>query len=201
MAAPAESRRTLLLGSLALLVVLVAAVGGWLVMNGGPATDGLGIGGPFTLQGSDGRTVTDRDLHGRYVLMYFGYTFCPDVCPTTLSEVTTAMDKLGPKADQVQPVFVTVDPERDTPEVMGDYTAMFTPRLLGLTGTPEQIRAVAHAYRVYYQKHRTGDGPADYSMDHSSLLYLLGPDGRFIALIRADEPGEAIAADIAKHMS
>jgi protein SCO1/2 len=201
MAAPAQSRRPLLLGVLAMLVVLIAATGGWLAMNGGPATEGLGIGGPFTLEDSNGRAVTDRDLRGRYVLMYFGYTFCPDVCPTTLSEVTTAMEKLGPKADLVQPVFVTVDPERDTPAVMGDYTALFTPRLLGLTGTPEQIRTVASAYRVYYQKHRTGDGPADYSMDHSSLLYLLCRDGRFITLIRADEPGEAIATDIAKHMS
>jgi protein SCO1/2 len=169
-------------------------------MNGGPAAEGLGIGGPFTLRDGNGRTVTDRDLRGRYVLIYFGYTFCPDICPTTLTEVATAMAKLGPKADRVRPVFITVDPERDTPAVMGDYTAMFTPRLLGLTGTPEQIRSVARAYRVYYQKHRTGEAPGDYSMDHSSLLYLLGPDGGFITLIRADQPGEAIAADIAKHM-
>jgi protein SCO1/2 len=201
MAGPVAPRHPLLLGTVVMLAVLAAAAGLWWAMDGGAATGGLGIGGPFTLRDSSGRTINDRDLRGHYVLLYFGYTYCPDVCPTTLTEVTNAMAKLGPKADRVQPVFITVDPERDTPQVMGDYTALFTPRLLGLTGTPEQIRTVAREYRVYYQKHRTGDGPGDYSMDHSSLLYLLGPDGRFITLIRADEPGDAIATDIAKNMS
>lgn len=159
---------------------------------------GASIGGPFTLTDSAGKTVTDRDFRGKFMLVYFGYTFCPDVCPTTLNQVAVALDKLGAKADRVQPLFVTVDPGRDTPEAMRQYTAAFTPRLLGLTGTPEQIAVVAKEYRVYYAEHRTGPSPLDYTMDHSSILYLMGPDGNFVAPIRADEDGAEMAADIGK---
>jgi protein SCO1 len=159
------------------------------------------VGGPFTLQDGNGRQVTDRDFRGKYVLVYFGYTFCPDVCPTTLNEVAEAMDRLGDKADRVQPIFITVDPKRDTPAAVKQFAAAFSPRLIGLTGTPEQIAAVAQAYRVYYAEHRTGPGPNDYTMDHSSILYLMGPDGKFIAPIRADEPGAQMAADLGRLMS
>ena len=159
---------------------------------------GAAIGGPFTLVDSAGKTVTDRDFRGKFMLVYFGYTFCPDVCPTTLNQVAVALDKLGAKADRVQPLFVTVDPARDTPEVMRQYTAAFTPRLLGLSGTPEQIAAAAKAYRVYYAEHRTGPGPLDYTMDHSSILYLMGPDGAFLAPVRADADGAEMADEIGK---
>jgi protein SCO1/2 len=108
---------------------------------------------------------------------------------------------LGKKADRLQPLFITVDPRRDTPAVIKQYTAAFTPRLLGLTGSATQIAAVAKAYRVYYAEHRTGPGPDDYSMDHSSILYLMGPNGRFIAPIRTDETGTEIAADVGKLVS
>jgi protein SCO1/2 len=111
------------------------------------------------------------------------------------------MDRLGPKADQVQPLFITVDPGRDTPKVMQQYTAAFSPRIAGLTGSPDEIARVAKEYRVYYAEHRTGPGPDDYSMDHSSVLYLMGPDGRFIAPIRADASGDQMAATLAKLMS
>jgi protein SCO1/2 len=132
------------------------------------------------------------------MLIYFGYTFCPDVCPTTLNALAGALDKLGSRADRVQPLFITVDPKRDTPSVIGQYTAAFSPRIIGLTGTNEQISAAEKEYRVYAAEHRTGPGPNDYSMDHSSIIYLMGPDGHFIAPIRADTDSAAMAGEIAE---
>lgn len=140
--------------------------------------------------------VSDRDFRGKYMLVYFGYTFCPDACPTTLNEVVDALDRLGAKAAQVQPIFITVDPRRDTPGVMKQYTAAFSPRLIGLTGSPEQIAELAKAYRVYRVENRTGPGQNDYSIDHSSILYLMGPDGAFIAAFRGDETGAEIADNL-----
>jgi protein SCO1 len=183
-----------------LLAVLLLAAGGYLFLSGSqPAA--LTVGGPFSLIDGDGKPVTDQTWRGKYMLVYFGYTYCPDVCPTTLTSVAAALDKLGPKADQIQPLFITVDPKRDTPAVVKQYAAAFSPRLIGLTGTPEQIAAAAKEYRVYYAEHRTGPGPDDYSMDHSSVLYLMGPDGRFIAPVRADQDGPEIAAALTKLMS
>ncbi|MDA8249700.1 MAG: SCO family protein [Rhodospirillales bacterium] len=184
----------------AFLLVLIAGAGGWLYLSHDAAQPVGGIGGPFALTDGAGHAVTDRDLRGRYLLVYFGYTFCPDVCPTTLTAVAGALDRLGKRAERLQPLFITVDPLRDTPRVVRDYAAAFSPRILGLTGTPEQIARVARAYRVYYARHRTGEGPDDYTMDHSSILYLMGPQGRFIAPIAADEPAGQMAADIARHM-
>jgi protein SCO1/2 len=183
-----------------LLAVLLLAAGGYLFLSGSqPAA--LTVGGPFSLIDGDGKPVTDQTWRGKYMLVYFGYTYCPDVCPTTLTNVAAALDKLGPKADQIQPLFITVDPKRDTAAVVKQYAAAFSPRLIGLTGTPEQIAAAAKEYRVYYAEHRTGPGPDDYSMDHSSVLYLMGPDGRFIAPVRADQDGPEIAAALTKLMS
>jgi protein SCO1/2 len=183
-----------------LLAVLLLAAGGYLFLSGSqPAA--LTVGGPFSLIDGDGKPVTDQTWRGKYMLVYFGYTYCPDVCPTTLTSVAAALDKLGPKADQIQPLFITVDPKRDTAAVVKQYAAAFSPRLIGLTGTPEQIAAAAKEYRVYYAEHRTGPGPDDYSMDHSSVLYLMGPDGRFIAPVRADQDGPEIAAALTKLMS
>jgi protein SCO1/2 len=179
-----------------LVAVLLLGAGGFLWLTG--STDGPSIGGPFTLENSSGKTVTDRDFRGKYMLVYFGYTYCPDVCPTTLNAVADALDKLGAKAKDLRPIFITVDPQRDTPDVMKQYTGAFSPNLIGLTGTPDEIANVAKEYRVYYAKHVTGPGPNDYSMDHSSILYLMGPDGQFIAPIRADESGDEMAATIGK---
>jgi protein SCO1/2 len=156
------------------------------------------VGGPFALVDGDGRAVTDRDFRGKYMLVYFGYTFCPDVCPTSLNTVSDALDRLGSKADKIQPLFISVDPARDTPQVVKQYAAAFGPRIKGLTGTPAQIETVGKAYRVYYKEHRTGSGPGDYTMDHSSVLYLMGPDGAFITPVRAEQSGEEMAAVLGK---
>jgi len=191
---------TLLYGIIALVVaVLILGTGAFVWLSQG-GTASL-VGGPFTLLDGDGRQVTDRDYRGKYMLVYFGYTYCPDVCPTTLNEVADAMDRLGAQADRLQPIFITVDPKRDTPAVVKQFAAAFTPRLIGLTGSAEQSAKVTQAYRVYYAERRTGTGPNDYTMDHSSVLYLMGPDGRFIAPIRADASGAQMATDLAKYMS
>jgi len=183
-----------------LVAVILLASGGYLFFSGS-APPGLTVGGPFSLIDGDGKPVTDQTWHGKYLLVYFGYTYCPDVCPTTLTNVAAALDKLGAKADRIEPLFITVDPHRDTPAVVKQYAAAFSPRIVGLTGSPEQIAAAAKEYRVYYAKHVTGPGPDDYSMDHSSVLYFMGPDGRFIAPVRADEDGPQIAAALTKLMS
>jgi protein SCO1/2 len=155
------------------------------------------IGGPFTLTDHTGRTVTDGDFKGRYLLVYFGYTFCPDVCPTGLTTMTEALTQAGPAAEKVTPLFVTVDPARDTAAQMATYVKHFHPRLIGLTGTAEQIAAVAKSYRVYYARapHQGGD-PDAYMMDHSSFFYLMGPDGKFRALFGHATPVEEMAKRI-----
>ncbi|MBN9510219.1 MAG: SCO family protein [Alphaproteobacteria bacterium] len=158
------------------------------------------IGGPFSLTDGQGHTVTDRDLRGRYMLVYFGYTFCPDVCPTTLAAMAGALEKLGKTADRIAPVFITVDPSRDTPKVMHDYVAAFSPRIIGLTGTPEQITQVTREYRVYVASHRSREG-GNYTVDHSSILYLMGPDGRFIAPLRTDTTADQMAGELVKLVS
>lgn len=188
-----------------LVVVAVFALSVGIVVErhrGAPqaASGSPGIDGPFTLVDGSGKRVTDRDFRGRFMLVYFGYTSCPDVCPTTLNEVAAAMLKLGPKAARVQPLFISVDPKRDTPKVVQRYTAAFDPRIIGLTGTPEQIAVAATEYRVYHAAHRTGDGPDDCTVDHSSILYLMGPDGRLIAPVRPDESGAEMAAAISEHL-
>lgn len=183
-----------------LLAVLLAGAAGVLWFGGNDGNNPMSIGGPFTLEDGSGKPVTDKDFRGKYMLVYFGYTFCPDVCPTTLNAVADAMDKLGPAAANVQPLFITVDPKRDTPAVVKQYAAAFGPKLEGLTGTADQIATVAKEYRVYYAEHRTGPGPNDYSMDHSSVLYLMSPNGGFIAPVRADQSGEEIAANLKKLM-
>jgi protein SCO1/2 len=157
------------------------------------------VGGPFTLTDQTGKTVTDQDFRGKYMLIFFGFTFCPDVCPTELQIMAGAIDRLGDKGADVVPVFVTVDPDRDTPEALARYVQQFHPRLVGLTGTHEQIAAIAKAYRVYYQKVKEEGAPDDsYTMDHSSVAYLMGPDGKFLAFfppgVTPDQMAEKIAS-------
>lgn len=183
-----------------LLALMLIGAGGYVWLSGG-APAGATVGGPFALQNGDGKPVTDKDFRGKYMLVYFGFTFCPDVCPTTLNSVSDALDQIGPKADKVRPLFISVDPKRDTPAVVKQFAAAFGPRITGLTGTAAQIAAVAKAYRMYYAEHRTGPGPDEYTMDHSSILYLMGPDGRFVAPIRADLPPADMAASLARLVS
>ena len=151
------------------------------------------IGGAFSLIDHNGRTVSEADFKGRYMLVYFGYTFCPDVCPTSLSAIADAIDLLGDKADLVTPVFITVDPERDTPEQMKMYVGYFHPKLVGLSGSVEQVSKAAMAYKAYFAKAEdTGD--EEYLMDHSSITYLMGPDGEFVAHFSHGVEAEEMAA-------
>jgi protein SCO1/2 len=154
------------------------------------------IGGPFRLVDQDGRTVTDADLKGKWSLVYFGYTHCPDACPTALNDIAIALDELGSKRSAVRPVFITVDPERDTPEVLKAYVTAFDAPILALTGTPEEVAQAAKGYRVYYAKHAEAGG--DYSMDHSSVIYVMDPEGRFTASFTHQSAPEEIAERLKK---
>lgn len=155
------------------------------------------IGGPFTLMDHRGKQVTQADFSGKHTLIFFGYTFCPDVCPTSLSEISTALDGIGDKADQVVPLFVTVDPARDTAERLKDYVSHFHKNIVGLTGTEAQIKQAADAYRVYYAKVPSEGGkPDEYFMDHSSIIYLMGPDGQFKFHFSHQTDGDTIAAKL-----
>lgn len=158
---------------------------------------GASIGGPFTLVNGDGKTVKDSDFAGKYRIMYFGYTFCPDVCPVDVQNIGKAMKALDQKnpelSAKIVPVFVTIDPARDTPKVVKEFTSAFYPRMVGLTGTTEQVDAAAKAYRVPYQKRET---PTGYLMDHGRQAYLMGPKGEPIALLPQDQTPQAIVAEV-----
>jgi cytochrome oxidase Cu insertion factor (SCO1/SenC/PrrC family) len=156
---------------------------------------GVSVGGPFALVDGSGKPVSSDSFHGRFMLVYFGYTFCPDVCPTELQTVTNALDLLGRDADRVVPIFITIDPQRDTPQVIGEYTRLFSPRLVGLTGTPEQVAAAAKAYRVYYARATSKDSTT-YLMDHSSFLYLMDAQGKFSALFNQTTTAQQLADGI-----
>ena len=156
------------------------------------------IGGPFTLVDGDGRTVTRADFLGAPMLVTFGYTHCPDVCPTTLHLMAVALDALGPDGEAISPVFITVDPERDTPEVVRDYVRHFHARLTGLTGSVEQAAAAARAWRVTARKAPLEDG--DYLMDHTSLIYLMDAGGAYVAHFGHGADPAAVAARLAGHL-
>ena len=167
------------------LIGAIAGAGVLLVANpqGGQPVQSSGaalIGGPFSLVGADGKPVTDRDFRGRYMLIFFGFTHCPDICPAELQVIAQALEQLGDKAKTVVPIFITLDPERDTPEAMANYVKSFGPNFVGLTGSPEAIAAAAKAYRVAYSQVENKDSPGDYSVDHSALVYLMDPEGRYV---------------------
>jgi protein SCO1 len=146
------------------------------------------VGGPFSLVDPAGKTVTDQDFRGRYMLVFFGFTHCPDICPAELQVMSQALDQLGDKASEVVPIFITLDPERDTPEAVGAYVKNFGPRIVGLTGSPEAIAAAAKAYRVSYAKAGNEENKDNYTIDHSALAYLMGPDGQYITHIPYGTP-------------
>jgi protein SCO1/2 len=164
----------------------------------GPQAQGVGkplIGGAFTLTDQKGNRVTQDVLNGHLSLLYFGFTNCPDVCPLALNTISDALRIAGDKGEDVLPVFITVDPERDTPQVIGDYVANFHANILALTGTPEEIQTAAQAYRIYFAK-KAGGSPENYAMGHSDFIYLMGPDGGYITHFRAEDT----AADIANRI-
>ncbi len=156
------------------------------------------VGGPFALVDQDGRKRTDADFRGRFMLVYFGYSFCPDVCPTTLAMMGNALDRLGPKRARVVPVFVTVDPQRDTPAVLKDYMKSFGKDFVGLTGDAVHIRQAARAYHVYVARHPLSGG--QYAMDHSGVIYLMGPDGRFVIYYEDAIGPDGLADDLRKRL-
>ena len=178
-----------------LLILLSVLFGSALVIgkSSAQAASAVTIGGPFTLSTSDGTTVTDQTYRGKWLLVYFGYTFCPNSCPTMLLDIATALRELGPDAAKVQPLFITIDPQRDTPQVMQQYTQSFDPRILGLIGTQQQIAAAALEYGAYYVRHSTGSGISDYLIDHSTYLYVMDPEGKFVHAFHGDTSGERIA--------
>jgi len=164
--------------------------------GGGPGPSA--IGGPFQLVDQNGRPLTDRDMKGKPFLVFFGFTHCPDICPTTLFEVSELLTAMGKDADGVNALFITVDPERDTPAVLKDYLSSFHPRLRGATGSEQQIEQVEKAYRVYAKKVPTKDG--DYSMDHTALIYLMDKQGRFVAPFNLKRDPKDAAADLRKYL-
>lgn len=184
-------------------ILLIAAVLAGTAWHLGDSVGGLGrtitegqasIGGPFVLTDQNGKTFTDKNLKGHWTLLYFGYTHCPDVCPLTLELIADTMDKLGAKAARVQPVFVTVDPARDTPAVMKQYVSAFGKLFVGLTGTNAQIAQMTKEFRVYARKHPLKNG--DYSMDHSGAIYLLDSEGKFAGTYEEVQGPDKIAADL-----
>jgi protein SCO1/2 len=187
-----------------LAVLLLAAIAAGIVLwRAADQLPGLGrtitsgriaIGGPYALTDQDGKPRASSDFAGKYQLIYFGYTFCPDVCPTTLALMGAALDRLGPTQDRIVPVFITIDPERDTPEVLKKYVAAFGPRFVGLTGTPDEIAKVEKEYRVYAKKGPVENGT--YAMDHSSVIYLMGPDGKLASFYDEATTPEDLAQKI-----
>jgi protein SCO1/2 len=197
----ARSVRILVI-SAAFLAGLVLCFGIALMLSGrlsAPVAQQIAaVGGPFKLTDQNGQTFTDQDLKGHPFLVFFGFTHCPDVCPTTLFEVSELLRSLGPDADRTRALFITVDPERDTPAVMKDYLSSFDPHLAGLTGDPAAIAAVAKAYRVYYKKVPLDQG--GYTMDHTAIVYLMDKDGRFVAPFSLKRTTEAAAADLRRYL-
>ena len=189
-------KRSLIVGACTAVVVLVAAA----IMLAYPSlvgsrtqTGSVQIGGPFQLTDGDGHSVTDANLRGKWTLIYFGYTHCPDACPTALQDIANALDQLSPdQRKAVQAVFITVDPARDTPAVMKDYVAGFDAGIVALTGSQAAITQAEKGYRVYAAKHPTSDG--DYEMDHSSVIYVMDPQGRFVANFTHESSPDQIAS-------
>jgi len=196
-----DTVRNGLIAFVAALIVIVGAFG-YVEFYAGrddAALAPVAVGGPFTLTDQNGATRSDTEFRGKLMLIYFGYTYCPDVCPTTLDMMTRALAALGPDAQKVVPIFITVDPGRDTPAQMKTYASNFDPRLVALTGSPEAIASVAGEYRVYYQKAK-GENGGDYTVDHSSAIYLMGRDGRYVGHFDPGITPDKLAATLRKYL-
>ena len=184
-------------------LLLVAALAGGILWRESENVPGLGrvvttgqadVGGPFQLTDHHGKRVSDKDFRGRYMLIYFGYSFCPDVCPTTLAVMAQALDKLGDRSRRVTPIFITIDPERDTPKVLDDYMKAFGPNFVGLTGSAAEIKDAEKKYRVYAAKKPLEGG--NYGMDHSSVIYLMGPEGKMVSFYDEAVSPDDLAKDL-----
>jgi cytochrome oxidase Cu insertion factor (SCO1/SenC/PrrC family) len=151
------------------------------------------VGGPFVMVNHKGEAVTERTYLGKPMLLFFGFTYCPDVCPTELQVMAAALTELGKTGQDIQPIFVTVDPERDTPDVMAAYVSNFGDRFIGLTGTPTQVAEMAQVYKVFYAKVENKDDPKNYQMDHSAIIYLMGSDGKFLKHFSYSTDAKALA--------
>jgi len=160
------------------------------------ALEKVELGGPFTLTDQNGARRSDAEFRGKHMLVFFGYTFCPDVCPTTLAVMAAALDKMGAGADRIVPVFISVDPARDTPAVLKAYLSAFGTRFVGLTGSEDEIAATAKAYRVYVQAHK--DQGESYTVDHSGVVYLMDKSGAFLANYSLDSSPDKLAAELTK---
>ncbi|WP_019904319.1 SCO family protein [Methylobacterium sp. 77] len=179
------------------LVALGVAATVMLVPNAGQVTTS-NVGGPFTLTNQDGRRVTERDFAGATHLVFFGFTHCPDICPTTLQQIGDVLQALGPKGRDTKALFIAVDPERDTPDALKTYLASFDPRIIGLTGSSDEVAAVVKAYRAYIRKVPTKEG--DYTMEHTALVYIMDAKNRFVSALNLTKPADQTAADLAKVM-
>ena len=187
---------TAFFAGLVLCLGIILFVGGRGTGTG--AIQAAAIGGPFQLTDQAGHSFSDQNLKGKTFLVFFGFTHCPDVCPTTLFEISEIMRKLGPQADRTAALFISVDPERDTPEAMRDYLASFDPHVHGLTGDAAALAAVAKAYRVYYKKVPLDGG--DYTMDHTAIVYLMDKDGRFVSPFNMKRTADVAAEDLRKRL-
>ncbi len=197
----ARLKRTIILSAIALAI---GAGVGIFQVNSRPAQNGevqamagVKIGGPFTLTDMNGGVVTEKSYGGQYKLIYFGFTMCPVICPTGLQKIAKALDKAGPAAERVQPVFITIDPERDTPDTLKQYVKQFHPRLVGLTGTKTDIERVEKSYHVYASKAQD-ESATDYLIDHSTFTYFIDPDGNLLSLYKDDDTADFMADDIRK---
>jgi protein SCO1 len=168
------------------------------LVSGNGAVRTISVGGPFNLIDQNGQPFSDKDLKGKSFLVFFGYTHCPDVCPTTLFEISELLRGLGPQADQTAALFISVDPERDTPEAMRGYMASFDQHIRGLTGDAAAVDAVARAYKAYYKKVPLEGG--DYTMDHTGIVYLMDKDGRFAGTFNMRRTADVLAADLRQHL-
>jgi protein SCO1/2 len=178
---------------LILFVTIILLVAG---RESGPAV--AAIGGPFTLTDQNGGTITDRDFKGRPSLVFFGFTQCPDICPTSMFEISEVLRKLGRDGDRARALFITVDPERDTPQVLKEYLSSFDSRIVGATGSPEAIAAVAKAYRSVYRRVPLKDG--GYTMDHTAVVYLMDKQGRFVSPFSLRRTTDEAAADLRRYL-
>jgi protein SCO1/2 len=190
-----------ILFGLSVALALCAAALAWRLtgMDPGSAVQGeAAVGGPFALVDQNNHARTARDFRGKWLLVYFGYTSCPDVCPTTLQDMATALRKIGPKGQAIVPLFITLDPVRDRPAVLKKYLLAFGSQFQGLTGTPQHIASVTHAYHVYYARRAMPGG--GYSVDHASAIYLMNPDGQFVTILDDQEGVAALEKNLAQRL-